>query len=532
MGVLRRHGRGTRAGAVLAAAIALLLGWGAGARAAAPSLEVQGNRLVDTTTGATFVPRGVDWPSFEYACQQGWGYSAAGTGAADVALIAAWHINTVRVPLNQDCWLGDDGLPAGAGRTSAGYRAAVGQFVATLHAAGIAVILDLHWSGPAGVIADGQRAMPDARSGAFWTSVATAFHDDPAVIFDAFNEPYSRYDGVDVTFDLTWECWRTGTVAGPPSAACDAPRQNDTESPFDGVRFPIAGMQELVTAIRATGATQPIMVAGRDYANDLGGWLAHAPDDPAHALVASFHNYLGQACHTAACWDATIAPVAAQVPVVTGEFGQTDCHSGFVTSFMDWADAHGVGYLAWAWWVLGTVHCSQLAVISDAAGTPQAPNGTALKAHLEALAAAPPATTTPAPPTTTIPAPPPDDPAAPPGDPIPPGTTTPAPPPATPAARGRLRTRTATLHGRTIVLSVACGVAGPCRGSITLDRGATRLATGRWAAAAGRATTARLTLTRRQAAAVARFGRRGRDVRVTMRTTTAATSATLRLRGR
>lgn len=529
MGVLRRHGRGIRTGAILAGAIALLLCWCAGAWAAAPSLDVQGNRLVDTTTGTTFVPRGVDWPSFEYACQQGWGYSAAGTGPADVAIIAAWHINTVRVPLNQDCWLGDDGLPAGAGHTPAGYRAAVGQFVAALHAAGIAVILDLHWSGPAGVVADGQRAMPDARSGAFWASVATAFRDDPAVIFDAFNEPYTRWDDA-LTFDLTWECWRSGTVAGPPSAACQAPRQNDTQSPFDGVRFPIAGMQELVTAIRATGATQPIMVAGRDYANDLGGWLAHAPDDPAHALVASFHNYRTQVCHTEACWDATIAPVAAQVPVVTGEFGQQDCGSDFVTSFMDWADAHGVGYLAWAWWVLGTVHCSQLAVISDAAGTPQAPNGTALKAHLAALVTAPPTTTTPATttPTTTTPAPPSGDPAPP----ATPTTTTPAPPPAPPASSGRLRTRTATLRGRTIALSVTCSAAAPCHGSIALDRGATRLATGRWAAAPSRVTTVRLTLTRRQAAAVARFGRRGRDVRVTLRTAAATTTATLRLRGR
>ena len=527
MGVLRRHGRGIRAGAVLAAAIALLLSWSAGARAAAPSLEVQGNRLVDTTTGTTFVPRGVDWPSFEYACRQGWGYSAAGTDPADVAIIAAWHINTVRVPLNQDCWLGDDGLPAGAGHTPAGYRAAVGQFVATLHAAGIAVILDLHWSGPAGVIADGQRAMPDARSGAFWASVATTFRDDPAVIFDAFNEPYSRWDG-GPTFDLTWECWRSGTVAGPPSAACQAPRQNDTQSPFDGVRFPIAGMQDLVTAIRATGATQPIMVAGRDYANDLTGWLAHMPDDPAHALVASFHNYRGQVCDTPACWDATIAPVAAQVPVVTGEFGQTDCQSDLVTPYMEWADAHGVGYLAWAWWVLGSVDCHQLAVISDAAGTPQAPNGTALKAHLAALAAAPP------PPTTTTPDPPPADPtpSGTPTTPTTPTVTTPAQPPVPAASRGRLRTRTATMRGRTIALTVACAGAGPCRGSIALDRGATRLATGRWAAAAGRAVTMRLTLTRRQAAAVARFGRRGRDVRVTLRVGATSTRATLRLRGR
>jgi hypothetical protein len=44
-----------------------------------------------------------------------------------------------------------------------------------------------------------------------------------------------------------------------------------------------------------------------------------------------------------------IAPVAAKVPVVTGELGEYDCTSSFIDSYMAWADAHGVSYLAWAW---------------------------------------------------------------------------------------------------------------------------------------------------------------------------------------
>ena len=96
----------------------------------------------------------MNWPSFEYACSDGYGYSNAasaekvGPDAAGAALIASWHINTVRIPLNQDCWLGDDGLPR-FGKAS-GYRAAVKRWVSTLHDADLAVVLDLHWSGPAG----------------------------------------------------------------------------------------------------------------------------------------------------------------------------------------------------------------------------------------------------------------------------------------------------------------------------------------------------------------------------------------------
>jgi hypothetical protein len=290
-------------------------------------------------------------------------------------VIAGWHANTVRVPLNEACWLGVDKMPAFG--TAAGYRAAVQDWVNTLHGAGLAVILDLHWSAPAGLFPEGQRAMPDDRTPGFWSSVATTFKDDRSVMFDVFNEPYSRTENNGtVVFDLTWACWRDG--------GCAAPQVND-QTPPNGLTYTAVGMQQLVSAVRAAGATQPILVAGRDYANDLTEWLANRPADD--QLVATFHNYKTQVCNSPACWDTVIAPIAAQVPVVTGEFGQTDCASDYLTAYMDWADAHGIGYLGWGWWVLPDKACSVQALIADASGTPRAPNGTALKAHLDALAA-------------------------------------------------------------------------------------------------------------------------------------------------
>jgi endoglucanase len=311
----------------------------------------------------------------------GYGYSntasptAVGPDAADVALIKSWHLNTVRVPLNQDCWQGADGQPSFG--DAAGYQAAVKDWVTQLTSAGLAVIVDLHWSAPDGLVAQGQRAMSDDRSPDFWTSVAATFKDNPAVMFDAFNEPYSRYnDDGSLAFDLTWQCWRDG--------GCNAPWAND-ESPLDGNTFTTTGMAQLVAAIRAAGATQPIMLGGRDYANDLSQWLDFRPDDS--QLVASFHNYNGQACEAQSCWDRAIAPLAAQVPVVTGEIGDTDCKSDHIASYMDWADQHAVGYLVWAWWVLpDEPECAKLAVLADVKGTPRAPNGTALKAHLDKIA--------------------------------------------------------------------------------------------------------------------------------------------------
>ncbi len=101
----------------------------AGRIQAAPTPMVSGNHLLDTRSGAVWIPHGVNWPSFEYACAQGWGYSRDSADAATATAIASWKADTVRLPLNQDCWLGTNGSPAGPGATAAGYRAAVQSFV-------------------------------------------------------------------------------------------------------------------------------------------------------------------------------------------------------------------------------------------------------------------------------------------------------------------------------------------------------------------------------------------------------------------
>ena len=69
---------------------------------------------------------------------------------------------------------------------------------------------------------------------------------------------------------------------------------------------------------------------GLAYANDLRGWLAHMPVDPERSLVASFHVYNFNECITPSCWDAQVKPLAARVPIVTGEIGEDDCAHGFI----------------------------------------------------------------------------------------------------------------------------------------------------------------------------------------------------------
>ncbi|MGX5681952.1 cell wall-binding repeat-containing protein [Schumannella luteola] len=347
--------------------------------AATPAAQpvVVGNHLVDARTGHTFVPRGANWPSFEYACWQGWGYSGDEATTAEAALMASWRINTVRIPLNQDCWLGLRGSPAGSGRTAEGYRTAVEAWVAKLNAAGIVAILDLHTSAPPGYSAHGQRAMPDSQSTAFWSSVAARFAANPSVMFDLFNEPYSRWGTSSWVFELTWQCWRDG--------GCRPPVEDDYTGTLSGATYAATGMSALVAAVRAAGAEQPILLGGLDYANDLRQWLAFRPDDD--QLVASWHNYPAQRCRTTTCWNTEIAPVAAVVPVVSTEFGQTDGGSSHLTTFMTWAEAHGVGYLPWAWWRVEpseSLSNSRYALVT-ADDQPKSPAGTALYDQLASI---------------------------------------------------------------------------------------------------------------------------------------------------
>lgn len=407
--------RAVTVAAVAAVAAASFLTAGMAPAGAAPlSITVVGNHLVDGA-GQTVQLVGVDAVSTEWRCTFDGDYAEPGL-VASAPQIAAWHANAVRVPLNEGCWLGT-GDTLSPGLTATGYRAAIVSWVDSLNAAGLYAILDLHYSAPGNDVADNQQPMPDGNSTAFWTSVATTFASDPAVLFDAFNEPDDGAWPDDSSAD--WNCWLNG--------GCSV--TYDQYGPSPSATYTAVGMQALVDAIRgvdgdpATGATQPILLGGLDYANDLGAWQAHEPADPDHQLVASFHNYWfggtgSGGCDDTACWNAVIAPLAAAVPVVTGEFDEGyDCadpgtlSSGllaFDDTYMDWADSAGVGYLAWGWYVptpaaFPSCSSSQVAeeggaadaysLVTDFGGTPAAPDGVNLQAHLAARSVTAPAVT-------------------------------------------------------------------------------------------------------------------------------------------
>jgi hypothetical protein len=332
----------------------------------APELQVSGNQIV-TSAGEPYRLLGVNRSSGEYACVQDkgqWDFGPVDQTSVDA--MKTWNIRAVRLPLNEECWLGRGGEPSGVA-----YQQGVVEYVDLLVANGINVILDLHWNwgawtnGPDWHCTDEhatcQKPMPDAEyAPQFWASVADAFKGNNAVVFDLFNEPYPEA-GADWNKTLGWECLRDGGIC-------------------TGISYETAGMQDLVDAVRATGATNIVMVSGLEWTNDMREWLTYAPDDPIGNLVASWHAYSFNACADTSCWDSQIAPLAAQVPVVLGESGQDDCGFDYMDTLLTWADEHGLSHLAWTWNPWGCTSGGVL--ITDWDGTPEPGIGEDYRAHL------------------------------------------------------------------------------------------------------------------------------------------------------
>ena len=147
---------------------------------------------------------------------------------------------------------------------------------------GVYTILDLHFIGN---IETGEGSqMPDLRQPpkaftlAFWRQVAGYFVDVPSVIFEIYNEPAG----------ISASDWR-------------------------------AQAQEIVGAIRETGARQLIVVGGVEYARDV-SWVEDQPVADDNIAYAA-HIF---PAHRPESWDTWFGNVAQDHPVLVTEWGWTD----------------------------------------------------------------------------------------------------------------------------------------------------------------------------------------------------------------
>ena len=351
--------------------------------------------------GRRVVLRGVNTEGTQYDCAQaGAGFYddptvAPGDYKTEIRAMKAWGINLVRVNLNEECWLGINGVPASTSKIGRnGYNAyanEMGGYVRALNAARIYAEIDLHLNAPGRELIsdegdmDAQNPLPAANSNRFWRSVAHYFVRDRAVIFGVFNEPFPPNAEVNGDTSIGWRCDLDG---------CTVPDYtNENSSEYGSVvpkrSYSGVGMRRLILDIRSIDRTTPILVGGPDFAGDLDHWLRYfypkgISIDPDHRLAASVHIYFppgNSPCSvttnvSSACPrpdTAAILQVARDVPVLIDEVGSFNCASSDVFSFLRSVDSKDrtarvdVGYAGWAW---TTYSCDPNLISSWKTGAP------------------------------------------------------------------------------------------------------------------------------------------------------------------
>ena len=318
----------------------------------APGGYYTSGATVCTASGSPHLFHGVDRPSLEWDPAGEWNNSSP-IPRSDFDAMASWHANVVRIALNQDFWL------SGAALYDPTYQATVDRAVKDAEAAGLDVILDLHWSdrgdlsvpiaggGQGEVGHSDQHPMADKNSLQFWQEVATKYKGDGHVLFELYNEPH----------DIPWTTWLNGGNVAEYTAV---------------------GMQAMYDTVRATGANNLVIAGGVGWAFDLSR-VASASVQGYNIMYAT-HPYARQ--NSQPQWDQKFGYLAAQdiAPVIATEFGDNNetCAANWDTQLVQYADARQISWTAWAWWA---GDCNFPALFSDWKYTPTE-QGAAIKAAL------------------------------------------------------------------------------------------------------------------------------------------------------
>jgi endoglucanase len=370
------------------------------------AISISGNHLIDEN-GNTVQLRGVNVSGLEGVAILGWDPSnpwgnQTGTPTPNWTLIKTWGVNAVRLPINEASWLGKNCVDVGGTgshfvngvqtRNSPGelvsadpghnYQATVATSVSQAAAAGLYVILDLHLAAPSDICPNMQNAMADAdNSITFWSSFANAFKAYPNVIFELFNEPF--LDQAPLKGSTPFAALMNGGTLTSYS------EQGKSVT----YTWQTAGMQAMLNAVRATGATNVVLTSTPAYSSDLGGWLQNHPTDTLNPsqVGAVWHAYpapgypsepdcIGMPTCSPQLLTSAKAIRAAGYPVVITEFGDPigGSTAPLSAALLPFADANGISYLAWTWDAWGG---NAYILITDAAGDPTVGYGQYVKAH-------------------------------------------------------------------------------------------------------------------------------------------------------
>lgn len=242
-------------------------------------LKVSGNKLVNDQ-GRTVILQGVNVPSLEWS-----GRGEQVNRSAKVALVD-WKANVIRVPVHNGYWFGRGKGAKETSNDADAYRRTVDDLVKIAAGQGAYLILDLHLFGG-----------PQADAVEFWKDAAARYKNNPAVLFDLFNEPTG----------ITWDLWQKG-----------GPKEVKDKKTGEVSVVQVVGMQALIDAVRSTGARNVVIAGGMSFAYDLSGVLE------GHALTESGGNGLVYATHFYNWhrgWEKRFLALASKYPLLVGEFG-------------------------------------------------------------------------------------------------------------------------------------------------------------------------------------------------------------------
>lgn len=275
------------------------------------------------------------------------------------------------------------------------YRATVIAAIVAAQAQGCAVVLDLHWSAPKFTIL-GQTQYLTCNNQQptyanndcdilFWQSIAAYFGTQATpqaginnflIVFELFNEPFiDSYGGTLSAGSADLALLNGGTSTQFP---------NGSGGPFNiPFTWTLAGSQAMLNAIRATGATNVLLVGGNSYSQQLKNYLVWRPTDTlnpsqvghswhpypntyngannypytAYGPYPAIGNDSGYAAPSANDMQYADAVIAAGHCLVITEDGGLGGTSATATPnaephmyFMQqWAMTNGVSYIFWQW---------------------------------------------------------------------------------------------------------------------------------------------------------------------------------------
>jgi aryl-phospho-beta-D-glucosidase BglC (GH1 family) len=286
------------------------------------ALATAGNRLVRVTTSEPILLRGVNRSGMEYSEPDEDGFaSAAGISRYEIRFIVQqWRANIIRLPINQDWVLNGRGRFSGED-----YCRDLDQIIAWAACYGAYTLLDLQWidaDNPFGANRQFVPPLPNPKTAEMWRLLAARYREEPAVLFDIFNEPHDRMP------DDPYPLWRPDGTTYPP--------QHRIVSTAEWHPW----VYHLVNVIRTEHPDALIFVSGTNWGYDLRGFPLPIPN-----LVYSTHIYRNKGF----AWDTSFGFLTGTVPVFAGEWGGVAEDLDWGRRLVKYLREREMGWTAWSW---------------------------------------------------------------------------------------------------------------------------------------------------------------------------------------